>query len=225
MLPSPYHPPSPLSTYHSSLNTPPYLHQTAALKPPRPRKTLEIHTALPPRTSKPARTTPIPGPAAHRSGKRSAEDEAISANDAAGGEFYALTTLTVLALYTTLSNFHSTSPFAHLLPAHDTFPSHPFEFIKQYIEVYKLHTAHISAETAERRRKKVEDVRKRGEYRRAHGLEGGQGLGGWRAKEDGEELGPALAVEGAGVRVEDGEGVYKDWEGRKKPVRKWLGIW
>lgn len=121
--------------------------------------------------------------------------------------------------------------------------------------MYKLHTARISAETAERRKRKVEDVRKRGEYRKAHGLDQGEGFGGWTARGEGEELGTGLKVLGGGVgsggdgggavdgavglegRAEDGEGwggmekgkgqeaVYADWEGRKKPVRKWLGIW
>lgn len=98
-----------------------------------------------------------------------------------------------------------------------------------------MHTAHISAETAERRRKKVEDVQKRSEYRKAHGMDKEEGLGGWTAREKGEEMGPALRVEGqrvgadgamgTTVRVDEGETVYKDWEGRKKPVKKWLGIW
>lgn len=127
-----------------------------------------------------------------------------------------------------------------------------------YVEVYRLHTAQISAETAERRRRKVEDVRKRGEYRKAHGLDKGEGFGGWTARGEGEELGTGLKVLGVGVGVGEGvggvvgvgkeeeevgetvvrrersgeeqsgkeqEAVYADWEGRKKPVRKWLGIW
>jgi len=100
-------------------------------------------------------------------------------------------------------------------------------------------------------------VRKRGEYRKAHGLDQGEGFGGWTARGEGEELGRGLKVLGVGVgsgededgggvvdgaagvegRVEGGErrgeletgkgqeAVYADWEGRKKPVRKWLGIW
>ena len=77
-------------------------------------------------------------------------------------------------------------------------------------------------------------------------MEKDESFGGWKAREVGEELGPALRVEGQGrgagqammeVTAEDVEGrkgtegeaevegVYADWEGRKKPVRKWLGIW
>ena len=91
----------------------------------------------------------------------------------------------------------------------------------------------------------MEDVQKRNSYRIAHGLadENGQGLGGWLAKSDNEVLSPGLKVDGAvgrpvGVepgqevetkgRVKNGDGresLNNDWEGRKKPVKKWLGIW
>ena len=104
-----------------------------------------------------------------------------------------------------------------------------------------MHTVHISAVTAERRKKKVEDVQKRAQYRKAHGLDQNQGLGGWTAKTDEEMLGPALKTDGAvGLNVGAGsevglsraidegaaqDNVYVDWEGRKKPIKKWLGIW
>lgn len=113
--------------------------------------------------------------------------------------------------------------------------------MSQCIEVYKMHTAHISAITAERRKKKVDDVQKRAQYRKAHGLDKDQGLGGWTAKDEKESLGPALKMDGAVGKelaslaaVEAGDGasgrttqkdVYMDWEGRKKPIKKWLGIW
>ncbi|MCJ1288601.1 hypothetical protein MMC34_000129 [Xylographa carneopallida] len=104
-----------------------------------------------------------------------------------------------------------------------------------------MHTAHISAVTAERRKKKVEDVQKRAQYRKAHGLDQGEGLGQWTAKADAEMLGPSLKTDRAiGVEVGAGNGiglgkaadenvahdnVYVDWEGKKKPIKKWFGIW
>lgn len=75
-----------------------------------------------------------------------------------------------------------------------------------------MHVAHTSAETAERRRQKVDDVAKRAQYRRAHGLDKNEGLGGWTAKENA----PAAAAEVEG---------YVDFEGKRKPIKKWLGIW
>ena len=129
-----------------------------------------------------------------------------------------------------------------MLPPAKFFLSHPLSFISQYVEVYKLHTVRIGAETAERRKKKVEDVEKRSKYRKAHGLENDQGFGGWTAKTDSELMGPALKLDGAvgepvkaeGAGQEKGaaaavghgdEHTYVDFEGKKRPVRKWLGIW
>ena len=102
-----------------------------------------------------------------------------------------------------------------------------------------------TVETQERRKRDIEDVQKRSTYRRAHGLEdeNSQGLGGWTAKSDEETLGPSLGVDGAvgppvsratsGSAENDNkstssgskEAVYVDWEDKKTPVKKWLGIW
>lgn len=80
-----------------------------------------------------------------------------------------------------------------------------------------MHVAYTTAQTAERRRLKTEDVRKRAEYRKAHGLEeAGEGaLGGWTAREE--------------ERTERGDdgGTYVDFEGKQHPIperKKWLGI-
>lgn len=152
------------------------------------------------------------------------------------------TVLLTLAFSAVINNLQRTSPYASDLPPTSLFFRHPLRFLGQYFEVYKLHTAYISAQTAERRRKKVEDVQKRAEFRKAHGMDQGEGFGGWTARKEGERLGPALEMgaaeaspmaeeRGAGAVAEergvvaDGKGVYTDFEGRRKPVRKWLGIW
>ena len=96
-----------------------------------------------------------------------------------------------------------------------------------------MHTAYISAQTAERRKKKVEDVQKRAEYRKAHGLDKEEGFGGWTARKDEEVLGPGLRAadrvvhEGGspGEGEVTGSGLHTDFEGRRKPVKKWFGIW
>lgn len=74
----------------------------------------------------------------------------------------------------------------------------------------------------------MEDIQKRGQYRKKHGLEH-EGFGGWTAKTDGDDLGPALptgAVDGAAVvaGVEGGE-MEKQVQRPKRQVKKWLGIW
>ncbi|KAI9799292.1 MAG: hypothetical protein M1833_004170 [Piccolia ochrophora] len=138
-------------------------------------------------------------------------------------------TLSLLAIFTFFTNFRRTSPFSHMLPPPREIFSHPISFLSSYVEVFKLHTAHTSAETAERRKRKVDDVQKRDRYRKAHGLDQNQGFGGWTARSDSESLGPALptdARQGAPVgETLDPKDTYTDFEGRKRPVRKWLGIW
>jgi hypothetical protein len=91
---------------------------------------------------------------------------------------------------------------------------HPIAFSRTFYEVMRLHTAHVSAETQERRTRKVEDVQKRSAYRKAHGLDKDEGIGGWMAKSDDQLLGPAMVAEGE----------IKEPVERKKP-KKWLGIW
>lgn len=119
-----------------------------------------------------------------------------------------------------------------MLPSKSDLKSHPWDSFWRFVEVYKMHVAYISAETAERRRKKVEDVTKRSEYRKAHGLDNEQGFGGWTAKSDAEVLGPGIRAgdrvvvdEASPVAQEPAGGAYPEQERPKKPLKKWLGIW
>lgn len=126
------------------------------------------------------------------------------------------------------------------------FFSHPIAFLSRYAQVYNLHSQYISIQTAEYRKNKVDDVRKRAEYRKAHGLNEAEGVfGGWSARDDKSEgqvkskEGEALAAVGnemavgkeskalaaAAVDKEGAEEMYTDFEGRRKPIKKWLGIW
>lgn len=111
-----------------------------------------------------------------------------------------------------------------------------------------MHVAYVSAQTAERRKQKVDDVKKRSDYRKAHGLDQDEGIfGGWTAKEDDEVKGPGFKQEGVqmeqagpeaamevvkgtgdGVvgRAGEAEETYVDFEGKTQPLRKkWFGIW
>lgn len=91
-----------------------------------------------------------------------------------------------------------------------------------------MHTAHVSAETAERRKRKVEDVQKRGEYRKKHGLET-EDVGGWTAKTDAQTMGPAIQTDevnnAVALPVVEGKVVEEPAQRPKKPLKKWLGIW
>ncbi|KAI1652097.1 uncharacterized protein F4817DRAFT_2846 [Daldinia loculata] len=90
--------------------------------------------------------------------------------------FITLGTLTSLAIYTFIANFNAKSPFADLIPPISEFPRHPFQYIGVVIDVMRMHEEHQSALTAEKRRRKVDDVAKRNEYRKAHGIEPARGF-------------------------------------------------
>jgi hypothetical protein len=93
--------------------------------------------------------------------------------------------------------------------------------VSQYIEIFRLETMRTSQETAERRKKNIDDVQKKNSYRKAHGIVDEEGLGPWKPLEDRNAL-----RHGAGMT--DGsaaENTYVDWERKRRPVKKWLGIW
>ncbi|KAI9822802.1 MAG: hypothetical protein M1832_003035 [Thelocarpon impressellum] len=101
---------------------------------------------------------------------------------------------------------------------------HPWRSAGMVVEVARLHTAYVSAETVERRKRGIEDVTKRREFRKAHGLE--------EKRSGDEEVENTIATPTAVVATQEpgagreaGSGVYTDWEGKRKPVKKWLGIW
>lgn len=87
--------------------------------------------------------------------------------------------MTSLAVYTFVAKFNATSPFADLIPPISEFPKQPINYIRTCVEVLKLHEQHESAVTAEKRKRRVDDVAKRNEYRKAHGLSASQGIDEW----------------------------------------------
>ncbi|KAI1136676.1 hypothetical protein F5Y05DRAFT_101199 [Hypoxylon sp. FL0543] len=106
--------------------------------------------------------------------------------------FITLGTLTGLAVYTFIANFNAKSPFAELIPPISEFPRHPFQYLGVVIDVMRMHEERESALTAEKRRQRVEDVAKRNEYRKAHGLEPATGLWGSSSSSSKPEPEPAL---------------------------------
>ena len=106
-----------------------------------------------------------------------------------------------------------------MLPSWTLLFVHPIAFFRTFFEVLRLNSEHNTAETMERRKRKVEDVQKRAAYRKAHGLEKDETFGGWTAKSDEQLLGPAIPVG-------DSEGGSPEEIVRqKRPLKKWLGIW
>ncbi|KAJ0422872.1 hypothetical protein BJY00DRAFT_310876 [Aspergillus carlsbadensis] len=136
----------------------------------------------------------------------------------------AMGVLTTLATFTFTTNFKASSPFAHLLPSWSNLLSHPIDTISQALSVYRMHVQHTSMETREKRHRRVEDAEKRRQFRVAHGLE---------EPSEADLEGKEKSQEGAEGAVDDQSPVaadvqaqeYVDWEGKKRPVKKWLGIW
>merc|ERR1711939_490552 len=119
------------------------------------------------------------------------------------------------------------SPFADLLPAWSQLFVHPIAFFRTFMEVVKMNSDYVTAETMERRKRKVEDVAKRAAYRKAHGLDKDESFGGWTAKSDEQLLGPGIPVGAAeGINGVDGERPQSEPVVReKRPLKKWFGIW
>ncbi|EMD00892.1 hypothetical protein BAUCODRAFT_118619 [Baudoinia panamericana UAMH 10762] len=139
-------------------------------------------------------------------------------------------------------DFISKTPYRDLLPPNSLLLSHPISFLSRWAEVYQMHVAHLSAETAERRRQKTDDVKKRAEYRKAHGLDDKEGLfSGWTLRSESEPaptvMTPDVAVvanpvppdvETATATTVEGGATYIDFEGKTHTMparKKWFGIW
>lgn len=69
----------------------------------------------------------------------------------------------------------------------------------------------------EHRQRRVNDAEKRRQYRVAHGLEEPSE----EEKEKVAEVDTQSPIAAEAVE----EGVYVDFDGNKKPVKKWFGIW
>lgn len=82
---------------------------------------------------------------------------------------------------------------------------------------------HRSTLTREKRLQRVEDAEKRRKYRVAHGLE--EDTQKQEAEEVVDDQSPVARDVDSAAAGGNGEQVYVDWEGNKKPVKKWFGIW
>lgn len=84
-----------------------------------------------------------------------------------------------------------------------------------------MHVQHESMRVREKRHARIEDAEKRRQYRVAHGLEEpAEEEKGQVVVDDQSPIAVDVAPEGAAV-----QGEYVDFDGKRKPVKKWLGIW
>lgn len=121
------------------------------------------------------------------------------------------------ATFTFTTNFKATSPFAHLLPPWSGLLTSPFGTISQAFSVWRMHVQHNSMRVREQRHRRVEDAEKRKQYRIAHGLEDAEKPADGEVDSQSPVAEPAVATPQSGV--------YVDFEGNEKPVKKWFGIW
>lgn len=135
-----------------------------------------------------------------------------------------------LGAYTFAARFNANSPFAEMIPPIGELPKQPINYIRTCVEVLKLHEEHESAQTAEKRRRRIEDVQKRNEYRKAHGLPIANGIESWTgtgaAAKPAEEEGAVVAAipaSAASSAVLDATSTSEqtDVDGKRK---KFLGI-
>jgi hypothetical protein len=124
-----------------------------------------------------------------------------------------------------VTNFKRASPFADMVPPWQDLILHPISYTRRWAEVLRLNAARTTAETDARRARKVDDVAKRAQFRKEHGLDQDEGFGGWKLKNDQELLDAVMPPVGAsaGAPVE-GESAQEPVQERRK-VKKWLGIW
>ena len=80
---------------------------------------------------------------------------------------------------------------------------------------------HNSMRVREQRHRRIEDAEKRRQYRLAHGLE--EPAEGEKVAEVVDDQSPISPVASNGQGQDQAE--YVDWEGKRKPVKKWFGIW
>lgn len=93
-----------------------------------------------------------------------------------------------------------------------------------------MHVEHVSRLTREKRHQRIEDAQKRRRYRIEHGLESPdeEGLTLTKTAESGQvdDQSPIAAdVEDHQAAKNDASSAGDELQGRRRPVKKWLGIW
>ncbi|KAI5295647.1 hypothetical protein KEM52_000689 [Ascosphaera acerosa] len=154
----------------------------------------------------------------------------------------AMSVLFTLASFTWKTEFARSSPYADLLPTWGALVRHPIDTISQFVHVMKMHSEHVTLETAERRKRNAQDVERRRLYRVAHGLEEAQDgdrekLQALRkvvqaeneaavaAEKDADVAAVKAKAEAAQAAEAEAQAALLAQPTKHKPVKKWLGIW
>ena len=91
--------------------------------------------------------------------------------------------------------------------------------------MYRMHVQHNSIQAREKRLQRVEDAEKRRQYRVAHGLEEETRVEGKEGVTVDDQSPVAVDVDQANEAAGGRAGEFVDWEGKRRPVKKWFGIW
>ena len=112
------------------------------------------------------------------------------------------------------------------MPSRNEFLRHPVDSIAHTFQLVKVSTYENSVKVDAKRKNNVNDIQKRNTYRKAHGIEDKQGLGPWMPVEEKLRLYEGQPS-GAMLEPQDRKNseAVADFEGKKEPVKKWLGIW
>lgn len=112
------------------------------------------------------------------------------------------------------------------MPSRNDFLWHPLDSIAHTFQLVKVSTYENSVKVDAKRKDNVNDIQKRNTYRKAHGIEDKQGLGPWMPVEEKLRL---YESQPAGAKIEAQHGkdfpAVTEFEAKKRPVKKWLGIW
>lgn len=125
-------------------------------------------------------------------------------------------------------DFLDKTSLKQLLPTKEDWKLHPIKSFKTFWSVYKLHVEQRSAKTAERRRQQMEDVQKQKEYRKAHGIEEHRlpfGLGVATPEGDAQRASQHAEESPVAPLQSETEGQETLHDPKKRPIKKWLGIW
>ena len=130
--------------------------------------------------------------------------------------------MTLLALFTMFENWKRDSPFKEMLPAREDILIHPIRSLYMLKNAIVQSVNDNSAKVHQMRQDDINDIHKQNTYRKAHGIEDKQGIGPWMPAE--EKLKLMEKQQSSSTEAEE-NGSYVDFERRKRPVKKWLGIW
>jgi hypothetical protein len=109
-------------------------------------------------------------------------------------------------------SFHKSNRYPDLLPSASLFFSHPLRFLRAYTQVYRLNVDAQSADARANMDRNAEDVRRRREFRRAHGIPETTGAAAW--------LGLGTVEEDERRRVEEEERVRRKEELERERERE-----